>query len=170
MISARQVIQSAFIGTPELKDKDPEEVIRAISSSVQTKVIDRFTEKEINAPITVTYLKSNIKGNCYFIVCDICSARCRKAYLKEVWFNQNPVDKVLCGKCARIKYKRKTVEEKKAIDLVLHPEKMMTVLKNRNFKNALIALEAWNLREKLEEKAERLANKITGEHRPEIIE
>lgn len=171
MFTARDIIKEAFVAYPKLKKAAPDEVARVISGSIETQVKDNYSGGELKAKVTVGYLKSNIKGEYYVVICDICSARCRKAYVKKVVICNVPEAKVLCGKCARIKYKRKTPSEREALKLAYDPEKWDWVVQNSgNMRSCLLALEAMYVRDELEKKARKLAGKEFGEFPAEITE
>ncbi len=170
MFTARQVVQNAFITYPKLKDATPDEIAEAISDSIETQVKDTYNDSELRAKITIDYLKSNLKGYYYCVVCDICAAKCRKAYVKKIVVSNVPIAKVLCGKCAKIKYKRKTREEKRALRYALNPRLAECTLEGNNPREGLVALEAFYIRRQLEDKAEKLIEKLTGNLPAEIIE
>lgn len=170
MFTARKIMQDAFVVYPKLKNASPEEIAKVVSSTMQVQVKDTYNEGELNAKVTVDYIKSNLKGYYFCVICDLCAANCRKAYVKKICVSNVPVAKVLCGKCARIKYKRKTDIEKRAINYALNLELAKSVLKMNNLKESLVVLEAFDIRRQLEERAERLTKKLTGELPAEIIE
>lgn len=170
MFTARQIIQDAFVAYPKLKNASPEEIAKAVSSTMQVQVRDTYHDGELNAKVTCNYIKSNLKGYYFCVVCDLCGAKCRKAYVKKICVNNIPVAKVLCGKCARIKYKRKTQEEKRAIKYALNPQLAEYLLKSGNMKDSMIALEAFSIRRELEDRGEKIVEKLAGNLPPEIIE
>lgn len=170
MFTARQIIQDAFVAYPKLKTAPPEEIAKAVSSTMQIQVKDTYNGGELNAKVTCNWIKSNLKGYYFCVVCDLCGAKCRKAYVKKISVSNVPVAKVLCGKCARIKYKRKTKEEKKALEYVFNPQLAERVLKSNNLKESMVVLEAFAIRKQIENRGEGIVEKLTGNLPPEIIE
>lgn len=170
MFTARKIIQDAFVVYPKLKDVSPEEIVKVVSSTMQVQAKDTYNDGELNAKVTVDYIKSNLKGYYFCVVCDICGAKCRKAYIKKVCTNNVPIAKVLCGKCARIKYKRKTREEKRALEYVFNPQLAERALVSHNLKESMIALEAFTIRKQIEDRGEKLVDRLTGSCPTEIIE
>lgn len=155
---------------PKLRNAPPEEIAKAVSGTMQVQVKDTYNEGELNAKVTLSYLKSNLRGYYFCVICDLCRARCKKAYVKKISISYIPVAKVLCGKCAGIKYKRKTEEEKRALEYIFNPQLAEQALENHNLKQSMIALEAFIIRRQLEERGERLVNRFTGKVPSEIIE
>jgi len=170
MFTARQIVQDAFVTYPKLKDASPEEIAKTVSSTMEVQVKDMYNDGELSAKVSVDYIKSNLRGFYFCVVCDICAAKCRKAYVRKIVVGNIPVGKVLCGKCARIKYKRRTEADKRAIMYALNQEMAGQVLKTKNLNEGLVVLESVEIRKQLEDRAEQLTGKLTGKLSAEIIE
>ena len=91
-------------------------------------------------------IKSNIKGEYFVIFCDSCNSKCRKIYIKTLTFESRNVIKFLCFKCAGVRYRRRTVSEKKAFQLITNPNSYHFISKSR-YSDVLAFLEAEFIRD-----------------------
>jgi len=91
-------------------------------------------------------IKSNIKGEYFVIFCDSCNSKCRKIYIKTLTFETKNLIKFLCFKCAGVRYRRRTVSEKKAFQLITNPNSYHFISKSR-YSDVLAFLEAEFIRE-----------------------
>lgn len=97
------------------------------------------------------YISSNLKGNYYVIYCDSCNSKCRKIHIKVLTLESKNIIKFLCFKCAGVRYRRRTVSEKKAFQLIQDPECYITNFSKFSYKDTLAFLEAEFLREQVRE-------------------
>ena len=132
-------------------------------------MIKKYTNITLGAENTVSgvprlgYISSNIKGVYYIIYCDSCSAKCRKAYATVINIGGSKVMKFLCGKCAGKKYERKKEYERRALDYLLHPEKLGRAnFNNLSLKQSMAILEAGFIEDNIRERAEKNASKYLG--------
>ncbi len=70
MFTTRKIVQDAFVAYPKLKNASPEEVVKRITGSMETQTKCNHTGGELSAKVRIDYIKFNIKGHCYFIVCE----------------------------------------------------------------------------------------------------
>jgi hypothetical protein len=92
------------------------------------------------------YIKSNIKGEYFVIFCDSCNSKCRKVYIKTLTFESKNIIKFLCFRCAGVRYRRRTVSEKKAFQLITNPNSYHFISKSRH-SDVFAILEAEFIRE-----------------------
>ena len=153
VLEAKNYINKAIISHIEKKNLAPEEMIDKIKGKVFVYLDDDQSVK--NTP-RIGYIKSNIKGHYYIIYCDSCNARCRKVYPTKINMNNDIQLKFLCGKCAGRKYERKKEYEKKALEYLLHPERMKYIdFDNIPLKDCLAILEAGFIKDKIRQRAEK---------------
>jgi len=123
--------------------QDTESLVKLCSKSIYYILGDGSDEKFYPR---FGYIKSNIKGDYFIIFCDSCNSRCRKTYIKTLTFESKNVIKFLCFKCAGVRYKRRTVSEKKAFQLITNPNSFHFISKSR-YSDVLAFLEAEFIRE-----------------------
>lgn len=161
VLEAKSFIDKAVTSYIKRKNLSPEEIIESIKDKVFVYMDDN---QDIKASPRLGYVKSNIKGYYYIIHCDSCNARCRKVYPTKININDGAKLYLLCGKCAGKKYERRKEYEKKALDYLLHPEKLQYVnVNNLPLKECLAILEAGFIEEKIRERAYKNLSKYVGD-------
>jgi hypothetical protein len=161
VIEARNLVNTLLSSYKGEKIKNPEHIIDAVNKF--SKITLGKDTDEVSGSPRVGYIKSNLKSVYYIIYCDRCNARCRKLYPTKLNINSERVLKFLCNKCAGVKYKRKDEYEKRALDYLLHPEKLYNFnVNNLRTRDSLAILEAQFMEEKIRERAEHLTEKYFG--------
>jgi hypothetical protein len=168
MISARRVIRNAFITSPKLVGESPDKILRFLNENLQLQVT-LPNDELVNFQPTYCYHQSNIKGYYFLFECDSCGNGCLKAYVKSMNTYDGYITKLLCGRCAGIKYKRKSIHEKRALKIALNPERMNAMIMSGNVNSQLMGLTAAYFRDEIREKAHKMWDKL-GNKNPEITE
>jgi hypothetical protein len=128
-----------------LKNQVPEtdNLVNLCSTSIHYILGDGSTEKFYPR---FGYINSNLKGNYFVIYCDSCNAKCRKIHIKVLTLESKNIIKFLCFKCAGVRYRRRTVSEKKAFQLITNPNSYHFISKSRH-SDVLAFLEAEFIRD-----------------------
>ncbi len=135
----------------------PEETIEMIGKYTNITLGD---ESPTSGTPRLGYIASNIKGVYYIIYCDNCNAKCRKCYPTLLNISGAKVMKFLCGRCAGKKYERKKDYEKRALEYLLHPNKLAHLnYNNLSLRQSLALLEASFMEDRIRERAERNVSK-----------
>lgn len=163
ILEAKQYVTRALSTMGAVHFHTPAETIDLVTKYTRITLGD---EKTVSGTPKLGYIPSNIKGVYYVIFCDNCNAKCRKAYPTLLNIRGDKVMKFLCGKCAGKKYERKKEYERKALEYLLHPNKLAGLnYNNLPLKQCLAVLEAGFMEEKLRERAEKNVSKyIDGNH------
>ncbi|KKP51746.1 hypothetical protein A3K01_03980 [candidate division WWE3 bacterium RIFOXYD1_FULL_43_17] len=160
ILETKSYVES-FIASSNGKKYTPDEMINMIKKYTNITLGD---ENPVSGTPSLGYINSNIKGVYYIIYCDACNAKCRKSYPTILNINGNKVMKFLCGSCAGKKYERKKEYERKALEYLLHPEKLGSMnYRNLSLKQSLAILEAGFIEDKIRERAEKNASKYLGD-------
>lgn len=162
---SHNVIQTALIGHPKLSQLSPDEIINTLNKVMTVQQgDDQFRVK-------LGYQKSNIKGVYYLLLCDICNRKCRKVYCKKILTNSEPKKFVLCGKCAQIRYKKKTRSENLAIKLLINPKLYEYYASQKLTSNtAILLLQVDYLKDRIEKEALEILYKTSSRNKPIILE
>ena len=146
-VTAKECIKNFKISSP-IKFTNPLKIADLCSKSVfyslKTNPEDKFHPR-------IGYIKSNLKGEYFVIYCDSCNAKCHKVYTHNFTLESKEIIKFLCFRCSGKKYKRRTVIEKRAFEIISNPEKILSYSRNQSYKNTLAILEAEFLREEVRE-------------------
>lgn len=159
-LEAKTCVDKLLSSSAGKKKYTPEEMIKMLQTSTRITLGDNDL---IGATPVMGYINSNIKGVYYIIYCDSCNARCRKVYPTFLNINGNKVLKFLCNKCAGVKYERKKEYEKRALDILLHREKLQYLNPNNlSLKDGLAWIEAGFIEDKIRERASKNASRYMG--------
>lgn len=154
-LSAKSGIDQYKASQREKVNVTPETLVEYASKSVQ--VFNTGHPEVVTSP-KFDFIKSNLKGYYYTIHCDICNKRCRKVYSVTLPIEGQSYLKLLCYKCAGVKYKRKTVAEKFGLKLLRNPELLLEInIERLTGKNLMAFMEAQFLLDTIREKAENKA-------------
>ena len=117
-VTTKECIKNFKISSPT-KFTNPSKIADLCSKSVfynlKTNPEDKFHPR-------IGYIKSNLKGEYFVIYCDSCNSRCHKVYTYNFTLESKEIIKFLCFRCSGKKYKRRTVIEKRAFDIMARRE------------------------------------------------
>jgi hypothetical protein len=128
-----------------LKNQVPETdtLVKLCSKSIHYLIGDGSTEKFYPR---FGYIGSNLKGEYFIVYCDSCNSKCRKIHIKVLTLESKNIIKFLCFRCAGVRYRRRSVSEKKAFQLITNPNSYHFISKSHH-SDVLAFLEAEFIRD-----------------------